>query len=267
MIYVIAHKKFDDRFLNRDHYRILHVGSSADKAIDYLRDDTGDNISYKNRSYCELTGLYWIWKNGEERPDQITGLVHYRRFFTTYKENFLYNYFHMKPKTLDWSSIEAAVGKNNILLPACASTLDTVFRTYGRMHYAEDLRLTGRAIKKLSPDYWETFRKVMNSHKASYANIIVCRKKVLDEYCSWLFPILSYIDRCIDYSKYESDYQRRVIGFLGERLLDVWTQKNSYRIVRYPVFNTECPGMNIFSLTAMRIRSLYSLMRGGSLRV
>ena len=44
----------------------------------YVGDDTGDNISYKNPFYCELTGMYWLWKNYK---CDIIGICHYRRFF------------------------------------------------------------------------------------------------------------------------------------------------------------------------------------------
>ena len=45
-----------------------------------IGDNTGDNISSKNRKYCELTAIYWAWKNYEKigNPEYI-GFMHYRR--------------------------------------------------------------------------------------------------------------------------------------------------------------------------------------------
>lgn len=55
-------------------YMPLHVGREGKSDLGYQGDNTGDNISLKNANYCELTGLYWAWKN--LNADYI-GLVHY----------------------------------------------------------------------------------------------------------------------------------------------------------------------------------------------
>ncbi len=50
-------------------------------------DDTGDNISEKNKYYSELTGIYWVWKNTQS---DIVGTCHYRRYFTNVHEPLYY---------------------------------------------------------------------------------------------------------------------------------------------------------------------------------
>ena len=81
-IIIAAHKSY--RLPDADLYLPVQVGAAgkdkihSDSGREYVRDDTGDNISKLNPEFCELTGLYWAWKNLS--ADYI-GLVHYRRHF------------------------------------------------------------------------------------------------------------------------------------------------------------------------------------------
>ena len=66
-----------------DMYLPVHVGASGKNDLGYTKDNTGENISELNPSFCELTGLYWAWKNLD--ADYI-GLAHYRRHFSMVKK-------------------------------------------------------------------------------------------------------------------------------------------------------------------------------------
>ena len=88
-IVVATHKKY--KMPSDAMYIPLYVGAEGKKDSDgneldlgYIKDNTGENISILNPSFCELTGLYWAWKNLDS--DYI-GLVHYRRYFGTKKRN------------------------------------------------------------------------------------------------------------------------------------------------------------------------------------
>jgi hypothetical protein len=56
LIYAITHKKFN---IPQDNIYIpLHAGKEGKEDLGYIGDNTGENISYKNSSYCELTGMF-----------------------------------------------------------------------------------------------------------------------------------------------------------------------------------------------------------------
>ena len=75
-IFTITHKAFTPP--KDSTYIPLHVGRANAEDLGFLGDDTGDSISKLNPYYCELTGMYWIWKNYHE-ADYI-GICHYRRY-------------------------------------------------------------------------------------------------------------------------------------------------------------------------------------------
>lgn len=257
MIYIITHKKFSPYFDHQKHYKILHVGNNQNSDKGYLMDFCGDNISYKNPNYCELTGLYWIWKNGIEKDEEITGLVHYRRYFTTPYYDFTYTYFGKKPRVLNFEKIEKLLKNHDLILPVPERIYRTVRQSYIDVHNEEDLVLTRETIYEICPEYIVTFDEVMNSNKYYYANMMICSKKILDEYAEWLFEVLFKLEKKIDLEKYQDEYQKRVFGFLSERLLQVWVMHNDFSVAEFPVFNTESKRITIFEKNWSRVKKMF----------
>ena len=241
-MYVITHKKFN--YYLPEHYVPLLVGAvNKDKIDGYLSDDEGDNISSKNKNYCELTGLYWIWKHSNEN---IVGLSHYRRYFSGNPLGF----FGEITETMIFGKLKPlSVSKLNKCLENCDWILPTPEKNYFKKrsvrqqfqasHDIKDLETTRRILGELYPEYLPEFDEVMNGHQLVICNMFYTHKKYMDEYSSWLFSILFEIEKNVDISNYD-DYQSRLYGFLSERLFNVWIthHKERFRIKYLSIFNT-----------------------------
>ena len=59
-----------------------------------------------------------------------------------------------------------------------------------------------------------------------------------EQYCEWLFHILLKLECQIDISNYDV-YQKRVFGFLAERLFNVWLVKNQLKVKEQKVVALE----------------------------
>ena len=210
-----------------DIYVPVQVGSAlSDVDLGYTRDDAGDNISAKNKNYCELTGLYWAWKNFE--ADYI-GLAHYRRHFTVRKCS------DKRLSVINKSEVIELLEKNDVILPVKRHYyIETSYGQYIHAHHKEDLDVTESIIKENYPEYLDSYQNVMNKTSGHRFNMFIMKKEVFHEYCSWLFSILFELERRLDISNYSVN-DARVFGFVGERLLDVWLLKNhiEYREIPY----------------------------------
>lgn len=114
----------------------------------------------------------------------------------------------------------------------------TVREEYERAHCGKDLKEVERIIERLYPEYKESMENILNGRYIHYFNMFVMRKNLFDSYCKWLFNILFELEKHIDISTYNS-YQSRIFGFLGERLLNVWMDKNRPDIVEADVISLE----------------------------
>lgn len=232
-IFIATHKKFNPPL--SDIYIPLHVGAEGKQDLGYLKDNTVDNISSKNPNYCELTGVYWIWKNVKE---EVVGLVHYRRYF--YK-----HYLTSKVnEILTKQDIDELLLDNDILVAQRGYTWGTNVTNAYIQHHPEgtsDLKILEKGIKELYPDYLDCYHKIFNGNHYCQFNMWISKKEIFNEYSKWLFDVLGYVENHLEIPLSDrSAYNARVFGFLSERLMNVWLEKNKqYKVKELPVLNTE----------------------------
>lgn len=227
-IFVITHKPIKNKL---DNYMIpLQVGKVNNKLeLDYLTDDTGENIASKNSNYCELTGLYWIWKNCHDY--EYIGLCHYRRYFS--------DFFVKNNNFISYKKLLNYLNKYDVILPKKYYMTENVYKTYfSGSGLEKDIINTRNIINKFYPDYINSFDKICNSVGASYCNMFIISHKKLDEYCTWLFKILFELEKITDLNGY-SIQQKRIYGYLSEILLNVWVLKNNLKVKYLPISKIE----------------------------
>ena len=225
-VIVAAHKKYQ---MPKDTMYIpVQVGAEGKNIIEeYKQDSEGENISNKNPYYCELTGLYWAWKNLE--ADYI-GLVHYRRYFTknvkipkNEKEKF--------KNVLSKKEADKILDKVDVILPRKRRYyIENMYDHYKHTLYIEPLDKTREIIEEKYPEYLEEFEKLHQRTSAHMFNMLIMKKEILNDYCNWLFDILFELEKRVDSSQYDT-FHSRFYGRVSELLLDVWINKNreSYR--------------------------------------
>ena len=229
-ILVAAHKKY---WMPSDGiYLPLHVGAEGktDEAgqpldLGYIKDNTGDNISIKNKNYCELTGLYWAWKNLD--ADYI-GLAHYRRHFTLKKKG------DKKQRPITGAELEGLLRKNDVLLPKKRNYfIETNYSQYVHAHHAIDLETTRQIISEQCPEYLKAYDRSMKRTTGHRFNMFIMKKDKFDAYCEWLFDILFELEKRLDISDYSAN-DARVFGFVSERLIDPWLETNHIKYKEIP---------------------------------
>ncbi len=234
-VIVATHKKY--RMPEDSLYLPLHVGREGKEDLGYRGDNEGDNISIKNDSYCEITALYWGWKN--LNCDYI-GLCHYRRYFT---DKNIYRCLCKKDRWIDLVvNKEEIINKlryNDIIVPKKRNYLiETVWSHYKNAHYIKDMLESKKIIKEKYPEYLDSFEKVMNGSSLYLYNMFVMDRRLLNHYCQWLFDILFALEKRTDIVGY-NNYQKRVFGFISERLFNVWIDYNLSQVYEMQVINAE----------------------------
>ena len=210
-IIVATHKKYqmpEDKL-----YLPLQVGAEGKPSLGYTQDNTGDNISEKNPSFCELTGLYWAWKN--LREDYI-GLAHYRRHFGHREKD------PMKG-VLTYDQLKPMLEKYRVFVPRKRIYgIETLYSHYAHTHYAGQLDCTREIIKEKYPNYLVSYDEVVNRRWGYMFNMMILRRDLMDSYCGWLFDILFELERRMPPTQELSQFQGRFYGRVSEIIFNVW---------------------------------------------
>lgn len=256
--------------INNPLYVPVRCGAAFDTRTDssILGDDTGDNISEKRTSFCELTVQYWAWKNVEA---DYYGLCHYRRFIDFSGKR--YHQIDDHGQMIESEHLSAAIAKKyglldaekmtNIISKYDAITIKSVdvskiptpsgyhnnvydFWTKGCINLIEPFVIDKMLdlISMLHPEYYEAAKKYLEQNQHRGYNTFILKKDLFFELCQFEFDILFSLEKEID-TTYYSDLMFRTPGYLGEILSAIFIYKIShdkrYRIAsRQLVAFTNC---------------------------
>lgn len=264
-ILISYHKPFV--LLKDEVFTPIHVGralateASKDGSIsqeDYqwmldnmIGDDTGDNISHLNREFCELTAVYWAWKNYDKlgNPDYI-GFMHYRRHLNfnldkVYDENKWRQIFEniIDQNYIEKYHLKAEYIKNIVKDYDLLTVKKMLVSIYGdKNNYEQFKRACEIPIKdydksleileKKYPEYKEDINNFNNSIETYYTNIFIMKKELFFNYCNFLFSILFDINKEINTYNYSAE-ATRAVSQIAERIFSIYL----YNLYRKSIYN------------------------------
>lgn len=231
----------------------IHAGKSiASVELEMNGDNTGDNISDLNPTFCELTAVYWIWKNVDRSKVPLWGLMHYRRYLVRPnlwdllggRKSFFSTQADAKHffENITEEGIQRDLQKFDVIMPfqrklianGQRMSIEDQFKT---MHSEEHWKLMIEVLLEKYPAYEESLHFFKNSTRMYYANMMIAPWSIWDSYLSWLFDILFEINRRIEIPT--DAYQKRILGFLCERLHNLYIYHNKLSVKRYVTLNID----------------------------
>lgn len=236
-IIVVTHKDYD---MPKDEiYMPICVGNGRDTLKNKFQpDNIGDNISEKNQTYCELTAIYWAWKNLNLQELEYIGVTHYRRHFSMRKRE------KEVENAITGDEIETLLeehGKDVVFTPPCrwyftsiAKHYITSKKGYQKIH-EQDIECLKGAVKICQPEYLDDLEHVLNGNKAHMFNMFIMSSSNFEIYCQWLFSV---INKAVELNEKRID-KKRYAGALSEFLLDVWLEHNQYKSIELELLESE----------------------------
>ena len=240
-------------------YIPLHVGAEltvnefgepAD--FGFQKDNTGDNISERNPQFCELTGLYWAWKNLQS---DYKGLVHYRRHFRSISSGMKHPSSDKFDSVLKYREIRRLLGQYSVIVPRKRRYyIETLRQHYEHNHFIDELDTARDIMLEKYPEYELAYEKAINRTWGYMFNMMILRSDLMDEYCTWLFDILFELCDQMKLSDDKTAFEARFPGRVSERLFNVWLE--------YQIENGRISSEEIFEIPFMYTEKINIIKKG-----
>lgn len=241
-ILVAYHKK--DQLYKNDVLVPVHCGRALmapddpDRAWfmeNFLGDDTGDNISALNKDFCELTAVYWAWKNYDklDDPDYI-GLAHYRRLWYLADDFQATKGSVLDQLALTAENIHKLVDQYPLVLPHIYQKETLSYESFQKRSRLSETRF---------PVLYEGYRKFEADHRFYNGNMFIFPKEVFFDYCKTLFGSLfdtkAYVEQTHDkvYPRYYGTEAEYLTSFYQMHVV----KENKYPSKEMPVVFLELP--------------------------
>ena len=232
---------------------------------EWLRDNTKQNISNKNKYYGEYTFHYWFWKNmiDEISDKNWIGFCAYRRYWANHNNmksnelNKIINNQNFREHVLqdvknDWSNYETILGERipfgkiklskiikNGGIKSILRNLNSFIKNQTTVKFHFDIfhgnEKIDKAIDLLEMKERSDFRIFINNQSFNKENMFICRsKKIIKEYYNSVFP---WLQRCENIFGFNLNawHEIRIYAFLAERYLSYWFNKYT-KVKEWPIF-------------------------------
>lgn len=234
--YRIDHDTYD---ISNEMIHPIRCGACFDKINrnNLLGDDTGENVSNKRNSYCELTVQYWMWKNIQA---DYYGLCHYRRMLSFTDKEFQGNKRnqvieeYLNDETSKKYGLDSADKMETRIIPydiVSAKPYDirrkespkgfkNSVREFWKAHdnvliYEKDIDILEELIKEYAPDYYDDAMEYLDGYMFLGYNCFIMKKELFHELCEYEFAILEAFEQRVDMTDYQ-DEMIRTPGFMGK---------------------------------------------------
>ena len=237
-------------FKNEVYQPILTGAFEKEVKEGFWTDNTGDNISVKNKNYGEITAQYWVWKNYlKENPDvEYIGFCHYRRFFNFSKKakKFAFvkhNYKTYKEKFFNTINPQEAyenIKDYDIIMPATEVWDINCYDRFVHYHSKEGIDKAIEIIKKHFPEYVPYMEEYLNGKKEISGLIFIMKRELFEHWIEWIYTFSTLLEKELDLSKYDTYMTVRIFPYLAENFINFWIKcqmdKNNIKMLNVETY-------------------------------